>query len=259
MRFESTLKKRLKEQEPVIGTWSVLPSAAVTNVLGSAGFDFVILDLEHGPASLERVEDMVRAADSEQCTTLVRVPVNEESWILRALETGAHGIVVPHISTSAEAEQAVKAIKYAPQGNRGMSPYTRSGGYVPGDPKLWTTEANARTLCVLIVEGVEGLGNLAEICEVPGVDVVYLGIYDISQSLGYPGEISHPEVVSQVESCVEIIREKGLAAGCLVQNEASMRTYLKKGFQFLAYAADCALLHEVCRGVVSKFCSIRSE
>lgn len=253
MRFESKLKQKLRERKAVIGTWSVLPSAAVTNVLGAAGFDFVILDLEHGPASLESVEEMARAADSEQCTALVRVPVNEESWILRVLETGAPGVVVPHISTRTEAEQAVKAIKYAPEGERGMSPYTRSGGYVPGDPKQWTKDANEQTMCVLIVEGVEGLRNLEDICSVPGVDVVYLGIYDISQSLGYPGEVNHPEVVAQVEACVKTIKDKGLAAGCLVQNEAGMRAYLAKGFQLLAYAADCALLHEACKSVVDRF------
>jgi 4-hydroxy-2-oxoheptanedioate aldolase len=167
--------------------------------------------------------------------------------------------VVPHISNREDAARAVAAIKYHPEGSRGMSPYTRSGGYTPGDPQKWTAEANAATLCVLIVEGQEGLRNLPEICEVNGVDVVYLGIYDISQSLGYPGEVIHPEVVAKVETCVQIIYEKRITAGCLVQNEAAIQNYLKKGFRFFAYAADCALLHDHCSSVVKRFHSICGE
>ena len=114
-------------------------------------------------------------------------------------------------------------------------------------------------MCVLIVEGEEGLANLDQICAVPGVDVVYLGIYDISQSLGHPGDVHHPDVVRAIESCIGLLNKRGVAGGCLVQNRDDVRRALELGFRFLAYAADCALLYEQCRSVVGEFDRVRSQ
>ena len=253
MRGENVLKRRVKAGEPVLGTWCVLPGAGAVNVITAAGFDFVIIDMEHGPCGYTEAEDMVRAAESEQRHALIRVPRLDESAILRALETGAHGVVIPQITTAAEARAAVRACKYHPEGTRGLSPYTRSAGYTAHGNHDLAARENGRVLVTLLVEGVEGLANLDEILAVPGVDVVYLGIYDLSQSAGHPGHIDHPDVTRAIADAVGRVRDAGVAAGCLVQGTDHVRTYAQLGVRFFAWQADCSLLYEASRAAVYAF------
>ena len=255
MRKPNQLKARLAQGEFVLGTWSVLPSPAVANVIAAAGFDFMIIDMEHGPTSFETAEDMVRAVESEGCTPLIRIPANQDWLILRGLEIGCHGVVVPQITTREEAQAALQAIKYYPEGTRGFSPFTRSGGYTALHAKELAARENAETMSVLLVEGVEGIGNLDAILETPGIDVIYLGTYDLSQSAGYPGQADHPEVIAFVESCVTRIRQHGVTVGCLAQDQAEMDRWHQLGIRFIAYLADCALLYHACLNVRSMFAS----
>lgn len=242
MRADFGFKQRLKAGEVVVGTWSILASASVANVIAAAGFDFLITDMEHGPASFETLENVVRAMESEHKTPLCRVPCLDESLILRALETGVHGIIVPQIQTAEQAQAAVKAIKYFPQGMRGLSPYTRSAGYQPQNAAKYTQTENDHNITILLVEGVEGLQNLDQIAAVPGIDVIYLGIYDLSQAAGFPGEINRPEVISLVKNNIGRINSAGVSAGCLASSHEDIKKYIELGVQFLAYQADCAML-----------------
>jgi 4-hydroxy-2-oxoheptanedioate aldolase len=253
VRKPNELKRRLQRGEPVLGTWSVLPSPSVANVIAAAGFDFLIIDLEHGPASLETAESMVRAVESEGRTPLVRVPANLDWLILRGLEIGAHGVVIPQVTTAEEARAAVRAVKYHPEGTRGFSPYTRSGGYSAGQGRELASRENVQTMAVLLVEGVTGIGNLDDILAVPGIDVAYLGVYDLSQSAGHPGEPDHPEVLAFVEACVSKIRAADVAAGCLAQSAADVDRFRELGIQFVAYEADCALLFRACTDIRARF------
>jgi len=253
MRTDNKLKRVLGEGKSVLGTWSVLPSTSVANVIASAGFDFIIIDMEHGPSSFETAEDMVRAVESEGCTPLVRVPANQDWLILRALEIGTHGVVVPQITDAAEARKAIHAIKYYPEGLRGFSPFTRSAGYAPKNTREIAGTQNARTLSVLLVEGVSGIANLDGILEVSGIDVIYLGTYDLSQSAGYPGQPDHPEVLNYIRQCTVKIMDKGISVGILAQTEKDMANWLGLGIRFIAYQADCALLAGACEHVRSSF------
>ncbi len=253
MRKKNNLKRRLAEGQAVLGTWSVLPSSSVANVICAAGFDFLIIDMEHGPSGFDTAEDIVRACEVEDATPLVRVSENKASLILRALEVGSHGVVVPQITSDEEARAALRAIKYGPEGERGFSPFTRSGGYTHENASSLPQRENAATLCILLVEGMDGIQNLDEILEVSGIDVIYLGTYDLSQSAGYPGQADHPEVVAFVEGCVKKIRAKKVAAGCLAQNQSDVRRWREIGIQFIPYIADCALLYHACRDVRNLF------
>ncbi len=250
MRIDNRLKPLLKNGGVAVGTWNVLPSDGVANVLAASGLDFIITDMEHGPATFETLESTVRAVESEGKTPIVRVPTLDESLILRALETGVHGIVVPQIQTEAQAIAAVDAVKYHPLGHRGLSPYTRSGGYTAQNAATLTSRENDRTMVILLVEGQEGLANLDRIAAVPGVDVIYLGIYDLSQAAGFPGEIRRPEVVALVKENIGRIRSAGVSAGCLASTPDDLRRYIELGVQFLAYEADCALLASAVQSVV---------
>ena len=123
------LKDKLKAGEVVLGTWTVISSPTLTEIMGSSGLDFIIIDHEHGPFNFDTSENMIRAAENVDCTPLIRVPENNQSYILRALEIGSHGILIPQIENKKEASYAVDSIYYSPKGNRGVSAFTRASNY----------------------------------------------------------------------------------------------------------------------------------
>jgi 4-hydroxy-2-oxoheptanedioate aldolase len=244
MAMNTPLKKQLDRGKNAIGTWSVIPSSTTAEIMGKAGLDFAILDLEHGPLSLETTQEMSRALEAAGCSPLIRVPTNHESWILRALETGCAGVAVPQIVSTEAAAEAVNAVRYHPEGERGFSPYTRSAEYTSTDSETIAERKNAETICMLMVEGQEGIEELDGILEVEGIDAIYIGTYDLSQSLGHPGEPTHPEVIEHVESVVNRIRNKGIAVGCLAESREEMEQWKEAGVQLIAYEADCSILYE---------------
>lgn len=253
MRRENTLKKLLKTGKSCIGTWSVIPSASTANIMAIAGFDFVIIDMEHGPASFETAEDMVRALEGGSCAPLIRLPSNESSAILRALEIGAHGVVVPQIETPEQAKNVILAAKYAPIGSRGMSVFTRSSGYYAVGQKGRTDNENKETMVILLVEGVKGIKNLEAIADVGNIDVIYIGTYDLSQSLGIPDQVDSPRIIKEVESCVKKIKNKGIAAGILAQSASDIKQWSDIGIQFISYMVDCGIFHQACSNIVNQF------
>ncbi len=253
MRKPNVLKRALKQGKSCIGTWAVLPSVSAANVMGAAGFDFVIIDMEHGPMSFETAEGMVCALENESCTPLLRVPSCDAPTILRALEIGSHGVIVPQIATAQQAKEVVSAVKYSPSGNRGMSVFTRSCGYYAVDQPQRTDKENQETMIVLLVEDIKGINNLDKIASVKDIDVIYIGTYDLSQSLGIPDNVDSPKVIKAVEDCVKIIRAKGIAAGVLAQNENDIKQWLNIGVQFIPYMVDCAIFHQACSNIINKF------
>ena len=157
MTKHKNLKTRLKKGDVVIGPWCTIASASVINVLAAAGLDFVIIDMEHGPHSFQTAEDMIRAAEVENCTPLIRVARNDEALTLQALDIGAHGVIIPHIESPEDAESAISHAKYYPLGRRGFSPFTRAGGYSLHDVTNHSRIQNEQTLVIFVLEGKEGI------------------------------------------------------------------------------------------------------
>ena len=238
------LKEKLQQGGKVFGTWSMLPSAGVANVISQTGLDFIIIDMEHGPLSFETMENMVRAAESEGCQPIIRICDKAESTILRALEIRSQAIMVPHVSTVDEAKAVVMASRYAPIGERGLSPYTRVHNYSHKNLSDSLVSANKNTLVGILVEGEQGINNLEKIAKVEGIDLIYLGIYDISQSVGLPGELNHEKVIDMQKRCVQIIQDSGKAAGSFARDYEYIKLLYENGFQFIAYLVDCAILKE---------------
>lgn len=243
MKTGNSLLASLEQGESTVGTWSIIPSSTSAEIIGNAGLDFMILDLEHGPLNLETAQDMIRALEGSDCAPLIRVPTNQEWWILRALETGCAGVAVPQITSVEAAVEAVNAVRYHPEGERGFSPYTRSAGFTAEDSEAIAQSKNNSTVCMLMIEGEEGINDLDEILEIEGVDAIYIGTYDLSQSLGYPGEPTHPDVVEHVEGIVSRVRQEDIAVGCLAESKTEMEQWKDIGIQLVAYKADCAILH----------------
>ena len=211
---ENTLKQRLNEGKAVFGTMLTFPSAAIVEMLGSLGYDWILLDNEHGDVTVSNVEDMIRAAELTGMAPLVRPIGNELEFICPFLDRGAWGVQVPHVNTVEEAGNAVSAVKYYPEGQRGIFSRSRPAGFgFSGSTGDYAIEANKNTLVCLMLEEVEAINNLEEMVQVDGVDVFFIGSGDLSQSMGYVGQQTHPEVQEVMERGVKVIREAGKFAG----------------------------------------------
>ena len=212
---ENTLKQKLEAGKAVFGCMITFPSAPVVEMLGQLGFDWVLLDNEHGTVSVDNVEDLVRAADLTGIAPIVRPVANKPEIIAPFLDRGAWGVQVPHVNTAEEARASVDAVKYYPLGHRGIFSRSRPADYgFEGSTQDYVSDANTNTLVCLMLEEVEAIDNLGELVGVDGVDVYFIGSGDLSQSMGYPGQQTHPEVQEQMEKGVKIIRDAGRIAGC---------------------------------------------
>jgi 2-keto-3-deoxy-L-rhamnonate aldolase RhmA len=234
---DNTAKRKLAAGRAVSVINATYTSGGLVELVARLGFDVVFIDCEHGPAGWEEVEDMVRAAELAGATPIVRVQANDPSTITRALDRGAGGVQVPHVNTRADAEAAVRHAKFAPIGHRGFA-----GGRAALGEKMaeYTARANAETMVVVMLEEVEALGNLDQILKVEHVDVFFVAPGDLAQSMGYPGEMSHPKVQAALDDAVARIRGAGRAPGVLA-TPATVRHYLEGGARFV-YVSLASLL-----------------
>lgn len=200
------LKHALRNGNAVYGLLNSVPSPLLVEMLGYAGYDFVILDMEHVNTNPETLENMIRAAECAGLTALVRVPGMDAATVLRALDSGAQGIVVPHLQSRAEAEAAVSASRYHPLGQRGIS-----GGRTTGFGRLdlpgYFELANAELLVAVMIEDRTGVENIDAIVSVPGIDLVLEGAIDLSQSYGVPGQVQHPDVQAAIMAVADACRK----------------------------------------------------
>ncbi|MCH2212097.1 MAG: aldolase/citrate lyase family protein [Fuerstiella sp.] len=230
----NTTKRKLEAGELVIGSFVYVPSARLTEIVGLLGFDFVVIDMEHGPVDIGMAEDMVRAAEYAEVTPIIRVSHNTGHLILRALDVGALGIHVPEISQVDEAKDMVASSKYGPQGHRGLAGVRASGYGLKGSMPEYTAAANRETMVIAHIEHIDAANNLDQLLEVEGIDVYYVGPVDLSNSLGVPGKAKDPKVVNCVEDCIKRIVAAGKIAGCIAADVDAARRYTDLGVRYLA-------------------------
>lgn len=232
MNETNGVKQALKEGRQVVGAGVSMPSAEWVEILGYAGFDFVFIDAEHGCFTSETVTNLVRAADAAEVVPIVRIP-NDPFKILHALEAGCLGIQVPQVNTKEEARRVVASAKYYPQGWRGMAFATRAARYGFRNIDQHLARSNQQTLTVVQIENMRGVENLSEILTVKGIDVVFVGPADLSQSLGLPGQIDHPRVEQTMQRVILEITEAGLFAGTAVGSGESAKKWASRGVKYL--------------------------
>lgn len=237
----NSLKDRIRSGESVLGTWNIIPSAALVEIIGHSGLDFVIIDSEHGPVNVESAENLIRAAEIAGMPSIFRVPCNESNYILRALDAGVCGVQIPHVSTEIEAQLAVASTKYYPKGKRGFSPFTRAARYSL-DAQDHIDRSNNKTVVVLNIEGIEGVKNLKKIVKVPDIDVVFIGPYDLSQSLGKPGQVEDNEIIECIRRSVKIAKCQGLACGSFARDMKYLEILLDCGVRYLTYMVDSMVI-----------------
>jgi 4-hydroxy-2-oxoheptanedioate aldolase len=246
----NTFKKKIRDGKFVFGPFMKTLDPAFIEIAGYAGFDFVILDMEHGPASFENIQDLVRAAIITGTVPIVRTSDSSETSISKALDIGAYGVQVPQIQSADEARSCVKAAKFFPLGQRGVCRFVRAAGYSSVPREEYFSAAN-NTLVILQLEGKKAIDNLNEIMDVSGIDILFIGPYDLSQSLGYPGEVNHPEVIREMKKIVENARKKKVVVGTFTDTMESAKMWKEAGIQYISYSVDVGIFMDACVNAIN--------
>ena len=234
-------KAKLNAGETVFGCFVRYPDASLVEMLSYHGWDFIVFDGEHGTLEPRDCENMVRAAELRGVTPIVRVTTNLAPIILRFMDTGAQGIIVPQVNSAAEAEMAVRSVKYHPRGLRGLAS-TRAAGYAQRIPLgEYVQQANAQTLVVIYIETVEAVKQLPEILEVEGVDVVNIGQTDLSHSLGVPGQPQHPKVQTAIHGIVETVVKSSIALGIMASSAQAAQEWRARGARYITVGLESLL------------------
>jgi 4-hydroxy-2-oxoheptanedioate aldolase len=247
----NAFKHALKDGKAQIGLWSSLSSNYSVEVIAGAGFDWILLDMEHSPNDLESLLAQLQAAAAYPAHPVVRVPWNDMVAMKRILDVGAQSLLVPYVSTAEEARAAVAHTRYPPKGVRGVAGTTRATRF--GRIKDYAKRAHEE-ICVLVqVETQAALDNIESICAVDGVDGVFVGPADLHASMGYTGEIANPKVKPTIDDAIRRIRKAGKAPGILTPSEEDARRWLDCGALFVAVGADVGILARGAEALAAKF------
>ncbi len=233
MDLGNPVKRRLAEGKTVFGCFIPVPSAATVEILALAGFDFVLLDAEHGPVSPESAYPMILAAESRGIPAFARIGQNDKQVILKFLDLGIAGVMVPQVNDAMQAEHAVAATKFAPRGTRGLA-----GGRVfeyglkHSAPDM-VRILDDRVLTIIQFEHRDALEHLDAILAVPDLDVMFVGPNDLAQSLGYPGQPGHPEVTTMGDEVVARAKARGVKLGTVAPDAPSALVAIERGFDMI--------------------------
>ena len=252
------VREKLRRGEPSIGAFLGLESPNVAELFGHHGFEWLLIETEHNGLDAAEVETMVRAIETTEAIPLVRVPSHDQVPIQRALDIGALGVKVPMIKTAEEAEAIVSFTRYPPEGVRSWGPM-RASGYTANEPDYFE-RANENILVTLILETVEAVENLEEICSVQGIDAISIGPADLGAALGYDPLVRvHPDIEAVAQKMVEVGKKTGVAMGISARTQADIQRRLDEGFLMINYGADYALLAALAREGVETFRDVTSS
>ncbi|MGH9662184.1 MAG: HpcH/HpaI aldolase family protein [Bryobacteraceae bacterium] len=225
-------------------------SRGVAKILESTGIDFVLIDMEHTGFDSERVADLVAWFKATPIAPMVRVPQNLYHFLARTMDAGALGVMVANVESGEQARQIVQAVKYAPLGNRGVGLGGSHTDYVVPDPVAYFKESNQSSVIICQIESTRGLANLDAIAHTDGVDVLWVGHFDLTQSMGIPGQFQNPQFLDAVRSVVAAAKRHGKLAGIQPGNLAQADEWLKLGFNVISWGSDIAVYREALRGAV---------
>ena len=245
-------KTSLHSPKGVFGPFMITSDPAFVEAAGYAGYDFALLDMEHGPGTFENLQNLIRAANVVNIMPIVRVPKGSDIWIDRALDVGAGAVLVPQIDTAEQARDVVSAAKFAPLGTRGTSRFVRSAAYGAVQSDVYFQGAQ-ETMVIIQAEGKNALTNLDEILDVQGIDIVFVGPYDLSSSLGFIGEIDHPLVIACLQDILVKAAKKGVAVGCFADTAQRAVELREMGVKFIGYSCDTAIFLNAAKQDVAHF------
>jgi 2-dehydro-3-deoxyglucarate aldolase len=254
-----TLKQKLKDRTLTFGSWMTLGHPAIAEILVAAGFEWIVIDLEHSIIDIREAGELIRVVDLAGARALVRLASNDANQAKRVLDAGAHGIIVPMIMNAAEARDAVAAVKYPPAGRRGVG-VSRAHGYGTRFSQ-YVSGANAETIVIAQIEHHEAIANLEEILAVPGVDGTIIGPYDMSASMGKPGQFDDPKVKKALARYDAVSKAAGKPLGYhVVEPDArAFKDKIASGYTFLAVSVDFMFLGHACRTLLTELKAVATE
>lgn len=244
------LRPRLVQGPPLLGMFSIIAATEVVEMIGLAGFDVVILDMEHGPYGVQALGPLILAARARGLTPIARVRCNDPALVGAALDAGAAGVLVPQVGSAQAARELVAAARFAPQGARGVNPWVRAADYTAGPD--WFERANREIAVIAMIEGRAGLEALPRILEVEGLDAVFLGPVDLAQSLGLGLAPEHPQVIETVAAVVRQAQAVGKATAVFAPTAAAARRWLERGVGLVAVSEDTATIAAALRGLAAE-------
>jgi 2-keto-3-deoxy-L-rhamnonate aldolase RhmA len=244
------LKRALAERRRLIGLWCSFATGATVEALGEAGFDWLLLDMEHSPSELAVLHQQLMALAGRHVQPVVRVPVLDATVIKRVLDLGAPNLMIPNVNSAEEARHAVACTRFPPGGTRGMSTSTRAGGY--GRYKDFVARANGEIGVIVQIESRTALAALGEICRVPGVDAVFIGPSDLAAEMGHPGRSREPVVLAAIAQANTVAAAAGKAIG-LLYGDGDVQAFLDMGMSLVAVGSDVNLLVRSADALAARF------
>ncbi len=245
----SKIKQTFKEGKVSIGSWISMAHVSIAEILASAGYDWVVVETEHTAIDVSEVLRLIIAIERHGATPLVRLAWNDPIQAKAVLDSGAAGVLVPMVNSKTEAELAVQSVKFPPLGSRGVG-LARAQGYGLTFDE-YVKNANRDGLLMLQIEHIDAVNNIDEILSVPGIDGTFIGPYDLSLSMGLPGQLNHPDIQAAKQQVLEATKAHGLAPGIhLVHPDTAaedLGEYVALGYQFIALGTDILFLGDNCR------------
>lgn len=249
--MKNLLQEKLHQNKKTVGTFFSMGSGEAVEALGIAGMDYVILDKEHGPYGVETVQEYIKSAERRSITPLVRVKDFARPSILKVLDVGAQGLIIPMIKIRQEVEKVIEYAKFYPMGRRGVA-LTRASSY--GDVsslEQYFKEANEKTLVLPQCETKECVENIDSILDIEGVDGIFIGPYDLSQSFGKPGQVSDPEIQDVISRVLFACKEHKKYSFIYAPDKETAAEYFKRGFDSVAIAMDILLYIQIFRDIAN--------
>ncbi len=237
------LKTKLKNGGLVIGTMiSEIRNPNLAYMLAQCGFDFFIIDNEHGAYSPETISNMIAAAGGAGISIVVRIPEIRREAIMKPLDSGATGLLVPMVNTADQAQAIMTYAKYPPMGNRGVALSRAHSSYGRPNAAEYLDQANQATFIAVQAESPQAIENLASIAAVPGVDAIFVGPADLSVSMGIPGQITHPREVEAIAKVVDVCQQHNVIPGIHMSKLETLKDWIRKGMRFVTFSSDVDLL-----------------
>ena len=252
----TSLKSKLQRRQLTLGSWITLAHPAIAEIMSRAGFDWLAVDLEHSVITIREAEELIRIVALSGICPLVRLSANDPVQIKRVMDAGAHGVIVPMVNSVSDAEKAVKAVRYPPEGMRGVG-LARAQGYGSSFER-YREWVNQESVVIAQVEHIESVNNLEAILAVDAIDGFIVGPYDLSGSLGVPGQFDHPSMAKAMDRIKSVGIASGKAFGIHViePDIEELRQRVDEGFNFVAYSLDIRMLDRACRSGLN---AIRGE
>jgi 4-hydroxy-2-oxoheptanedioate aldolase len=254
--FNADVKRRLAAGGTVFGSFLKVDSPQIVELFGLSGFDFLIVDAEHGCFTHSQIENIIRTSERMGMSTVIRTPDAAEANLLHVLDSGASGIQVPSLRSAEEVREVIQRAKYWPLGTRGSARACRAAGY--GTMPDYEARANADTLVAVHVENREMVEDIEALCEIEALDVLFIGPGDLSASYGHPGNASHPEVAAAIDRVIEVAKGRK-HIGTVVANAAQLESYSARGVRYFAWLNDLGLMRGALNAAAANFATYRGR